>query len=62
MKSQVRSAVRISSFSGKRPLSCLEKMSSPSRSTSNWPLLPGMSCAWIPVAFNSAARLAARSS
>jgi hypothetical protein len=40
----------------------LEKMRSPSRSTSNWPLPPGMSCARIPFPFNSAARLAARSS
>jgi hypothetical protein len=56
------SARRISSCSGKRPASCFEKTRSPSRSTSNCPLAPGMSCAGIPFVFNSAARLAARSS
>jgi hypothetical protein len=40
----------------------LEKTSAPSRTTSNWPLPPGMSFAAMPFSSNSAARLAARSS
>ena len=51
-----------SSRSGKRRASCFEKTSSPSRSTSNWLLSPGVTDVSKPSRVNSAARLAARSS
>ena len=51
------------SWSGNRPSCCFEKMTSPSASTSNWPLPPSSISASCSVsAFNSAARLAARAS
>jgi hypothetical protein len=48
--------------SGKRSTSCLEKTSSPSRTTSNCPETPGAIVASNPCSFSSAARLAARRS
>ena len=56
------SAARISSCSGKRPSRCFEKISSPSRTTSNWLFSPGIALAPIPLPSISAARLAARRS
>ena len=46
---------RISSSSGKRFSFCLEKISSPSTTTSNWPVLPGSILVSTPVAFLIAA-------
>ena len=48
--------------SGKRLASCLEKTSSPSFRTSNWPDRPAAIVASNPCSFSSAARLAARRS
>jgi hypothetical protein len=57
----VRSRATISSSSGKRPWSCLEKSSRPSARTSNCPLAPGIGEASTPsVELISPARLAAR--
>ena len=49
------SAERISSSSGKRPVSYFEKMSSPSTTTSKMPLPPRMSSDSVPVALEIAA-------
>lgn len=56
-----QSRLRISGSSGKRPFSCFENRSSPSRRTSNWPRPPGVIVALSSVFDSiSAARLAAR--
>jgi hypothetical protein len=51
----------ISSVSGQRPSRCLEKISLPSATTSNWLFSPETgSASWEVLSFSSAARLAAR--
>ncbi len=45
---RLRSLRTISSSSGNRPVSCLEKISSPSATTSNMPRSPSMSSASRP--------------
>ena len=59
---QPRSSPSTSPGSGKRRTSSFEKTSVPSLTTSNCPFLPALIEASNPLSFNSAARLAARTS
>jgi hypothetical protein len=59
---QACSSESTSPGSGNRCSLCFEKTTSPSRTMSNCPFVPLVAVASMPLAFSSAARLAARSS
>src|SRR5581483_5792608 len=56
------SNLKTSPSSGQRPARCLENTVSPSLTTSNCDFSPLIGAAWMPAAWSSAARLAARAS